>query len=130
MVWYDIDSLHLRLVLTRKGKELSRYIFAASYRLHSLGQILFLFRRYRSVKGGQFREPGNDSQYVIEVMGNASGEGSNGFHFLDLLESRFQFLAFLLSSYTLREIERNISQETRFARLSIFDCEDHRRERP
>src|SRR5208282_2171559 len=87
----EIEQTRLNGGRAAEGEEL------ASERRSAFGRFLDVVNIMRGFSGGidavveKFGAGVNDSEDVIEIVGNATGQASNGFHFLRLMKLAFGF---------------------------------------
>ena len=89
----DVQGLALPPVLTAEGQDLGHEVFGPLRGLQHRVQVLALVFGLRLIEG-HLGVAEDGPQDIVEVMGDASGKGSDGLHFLALAKLVFQVLAF------------------------------------
>ena len=88
----DIHRFSLLLPLAAEDQNLVDQILRPLAGLHHLLQVTALDIRSVLIQHGQFGIADHGGENIIEIMGNAAGQGADGLHFLGLPELRLQTL--------------------------------------
>ena len=86
----------LRFCLAAEGQYLFHKIFCPMACLDHLIQVTRYYGARQAVFIGHFRIAEDCPEDIVEVMGNAPGQGADGFHLLGLLEVGLQRFSSLL----------------------------------
>jgi hypothetical protein len=97
-VFVEIMGLRLHPLATAEHEQLEGQVRRAQYGLANLLQI-FANRRLLHVAQEHIHVEENDTQLVVEVMGNATCQLPHGLHFLRLQQLFFQLFAFGYVAY-------------------------------
>ena len=86
----EADALALGRGLAAEGEDLPHDLLGAVEGAHHLVQVRAGGRAPRQVVLGQFDVAHDAAEDVVEIVGDAAGEGSDGFHLLQLEQLLFQ----------------------------------------
>ena len=87
-----------------EGQDLLHKLLCPLCPLQDLIEFLPLFFRVFILHHGQLGIPEDDGENIVEVVGDAAGQGADGLHLLGLTELDFQSLPFLLRAVPVADI--------------------------
>ncbi len=96
--------------LTAEGEDLFDQILGPMTGFDDLIKILRDRGTGRAVVPGQFRIAEDGPEDVVEIVGDAAGQGADGLHFLGLLQLRLEFFPFVFSLLALGDVGKDAGE--------------------
>ena len=100
----QLDRLHFVFALSTEGQDLLDQVFGTQAGLEHLLHVVAEVALRRDIFHGHFGKSDHSGKNIVEIVGDASGQGADGFHFLGLAQLSTQGFPLFFGFDALRQV--------------------------